>query len=60
VDGVEALGEDNPGFVVSALVEHLPLEGEEIPLAGPDQQANQLVVDTVVDLDQCNQLICEI
>jgi hypothetical protein len=32
------------------LVEHLSLEGEEIPPPRPDEQAHQLVVDPVVDL----------
>jgi hypothetical protein len=32
------------------LVEHLALEGEEVPPPRPDEQAHQLVVDPVVDL----------
>jgi hypothetical protein len=32
------------------LVEHLSLEGEEVPPPRPDEQAHQLVVDPVVDL----------
>jgi hypothetical protein len=59
VDGVEVLREGDPGVVVPALVEHLPLEGEEVPLAGPDQQPHQLVIDTVVDLGQCNKVSWE-
>jgi len=32
------------------LVEHLSLEGEAVPPPRPDEQAHQLVVDPVVDL----------
>ncbi len=32
------------------LVEHLSLEGEEVPPPRPDEQAHQLVVNPVVDL----------
>ena len=39
--------------VADYLIQHLPVEGQQIFFSGPDKEPHHLVVDPVVQLDKC-------
>ena len=51
-NGVDVLGEDNPREVVLPLVQHLPLETQQVLLPSPYQQPDNFVVYPIVDLKE--------
>ena len=51
-NGVDVLGEDNPREVILPLVQHLPLETQQVLLPRPYQQPDNFVVYPIVDLKE--------
>ena len=51
-NGVDVLREDNPREVVLPLVQHLPLETQQVLLPRPYQQPDNFVVNPIVDLKE--------